>query len=85
MSDMNSLFWRQATHESHTFDYGDCLPAFVQHYGLPIISALQPNKELPEEESEQMPRFDLPKFGTVSVTIIITGRCGLCVLGKELL
>ncbi|XP_068391707.1 ubiquitin-like-conjugating enzyme ATG10 isoform X4 [Eschrichtius robustus] len=39
----------------------------------------QPNKGLPEEESEQMPRLDLPKFGTVNVTIIITGRCGLYV------
>ena len=61
MSVMNSLFWRQATHESHTFDYGDYLPAFVQHHGLPIISTLQPNKEF-LEESEQVPSLDLPKL-----------------------
>lgn len=35
--DMNPLFYRQATHESHTFDYGDYLPAFVQYYKLPNI------------------------------------------------
>ena len=61
MSVMNSVFWRQATHESHTFDYADYLPAFVQHYGLPIISTQQPNKEF-LEESEQVPSLDLPKL-----------------------